>query len=72
MNTLSEQRDSVLVVFKDNDYSRWMGKLSELEGELSALLQRKVDLVPKPGIEQSRNWIKRNAILHSATVIYES
>lgn len=61
-----------LVVFKNNDYGPWMGKLTELEEELSLLLQHKVDLVSKGGVEQSRNWIKRKSILQSAQVIYGS
>lgn len=61
-----------LVEFKNNDYGPWMSKLMDLEEELSLLLQRKVDLVSKSGIEQSRNWIRRKSILRSAQVIYES
>jgi predicted nucleotidyltransferase len=61
-----------LVVFKNDDLGPWMSKLSELEVELSALLERKVDLISKRGVEQSRNWIKRKSILESARVIYES
>ena len=49
-----------LVVFQDDDYGPWMGNLLHMEEELSALLGRKVDLVPKESIEQSENWIRRN------------
>jgi uncharacterized protein len=59
-----------LVVFQDDDYGPWMGKLLHLEEDLSALLSRKVDLVPKESVEQSENWIRRNHILNSARVIY--
>lgn len=61
-----------LVVFQNNDYGPWMGKLTDLEEELSSLLQRKVDLIDKHGVEQNRNWIIRKSILESAQVIYES
>lgn len=61
-----------LVVFKNDDYGPWMSKLIDLEAELSNLLQRKVDLISKQGVEQSRNWIKRKNILRAARVIYES
>ena len=41
-----------------------------MEDELTAMLQRKVDLVSRRGIEASRNTIRRRAILESAQVIY--
>jgi len=59
-----------LVKFEGNDYGPWMGKLTGLEEELASLLRRPVDLVDKAGIEQSRNPIRRRAILESAQVIY--
>lgn len=43
-----------------------------IEQELSALLGRGVDLVSKWAVEHSDNWIRRNAILGSAEVVYES
>ena len=41
-----------------------------MQDELSDLLQRKVDLVSRKGIEKSRNYIRRRAILESSEVIY--
>ncbi len=41
-----------------------------MEDELSNLLKRKVDLVSRKGIEKSRNYIRRRAILESSEVIY--
>ena len=41
-----------------------------MEGELSGLLGRNVDLVSRRGIERSRNWIRREAILSGAQQIY--
>ena len=41
-----------------------------MEIELKELLGREVDLVSRRAIEQSRNWIRRKAILESAEVIY--
>lgn len=61
-----------LVVFRNNDAGPWMSKFTELEEDLAGVLGRKVDLVDKLGIQQSRNWIRRDAILNSATVIYGS
>jgi hypothetical protein len=55
-----------LVVFKNDDYGPWMGKLSGLEAELSALLHRKADLVPK----KSLKWVIRDRVLAGAQVIY--
>jgi predicted nucleotidyltransferase len=38
--------------------------------ELEAMFGRRVDLVSKEGIEESRNWIRKAEILGSARVIY--
>lgn len=59
-----------LVVFQDGDYGPWMDKLQHMEADLAALLGREVDLVPKEGVLQSENWIRRNAILSTAQVIF--
>lgn len=42
----------------------------EMQDELKSILKREVDLVSRRGIEQSRNPIRRKAILESAEVIY--
>jgi hypothetical protein len=42
-----------------------------MEEELAKLFGRKVDLVTHWAVEHSRNWIRRDAILGSAEVIYE-
>ena len=44
--------------------------LVDMEDELSKLFGRKVDLVTRSAIENSRNYLRRNMILHSAKVIY--
>ena len=41
-----------------------------MEEELSELVQRKVDLVSRRGIERSANSIRRNAILAEARPVY--
>jgi len=41
-----------------------------MEGELSAMLGRKVDLVSRRAIERSANWIRRKAILETAEPFY--
>jgi predicted nucleotidyltransferase len=43
----------------------------EMKDELEAIFGRKVDLVSRRGVEESRNWIRKKAILDSARVVYE-
>src|SRR5271157_1748940 len=62
----------LLVLFKNDDLGPWMGKLQRLETRLSALLGREVDAVSKRDVEASENWIRRDHILGTAQVIYES
>lgn len=59
----------VLVLFAP-DAGATLFDLVDMEDELSAMFGRKVDLVSRRGIEQSRNHIRRRAILDSAEVIY--
>jgi predicted nucleotidyltransferase len=44
--------------------------LSTMEDELKTIFRRDVDLVTRKGIESSRNYLRRKAILSSAQVIY--
>ncbi|MGA7934802.1 MAG: nucleotidyltransferase family protein [Kovacikia sp.] len=44
--------------------------LTYMEDELKVLFQRDVDLITRKGIETSRNYLRRKAILSSAQVIY--
>ncbi len=46
--------------------SEWM----EMERELVEILGRDVDLISRRSVEESRNYIRRKAILESAQVIY--
>ena len=41
-----------------------------MQEELSGMLGRKVDLIERTAVEQSRNYIRRKAILQSAETIY--
>jgi predicted nucleotidyltransferase len=43
----------------------------EMKEELEVIFGRRVDLVSKRGIEQSRNLIRKKSILESARVVYE-
>jgi predicted nucleotidyltransferase len=44
--------------------------LVDLQEELKALFGREVDVITRPGIEQSENYIRKSAILGSAQQIY--
>jgi len=44
----------------------------EMEDELTRLLGRRVDLISRRAVERSHNWIRRQAILQTAQVIYEA
>lgn len=44
--------------------------MARMQIELEQILGRKIDLVSKRGIEASRNFIRRQAILESAQDIY--
>ncbi|MBM3334962.1 nucleotidyltransferase domain-containing protein [Candidatus Sumerlaeota bacterium] len=58
-----------LVVFEpDADWS--LLDVIAADQELSILLGRSVDLVEKPVVQSSANWIRRRHILDSARTIY--
>jgi len=44
----------LLVIFQDDDYGPWMGKLLQMEDELSALLGRKVISFRKKASSEAR------------------
>ena len=53
--------------------SRWsLLDLVRMENELSAALDRRVDLVDRRAVEASDNYIRRREILHSAHELYAS
>ena len=49
-----------------------MFRFHRIEEGLSALFERKVDLVSRAGVEMSRNPIRRTAILDAARTIYST
>ncbi len=59
----------VLVTFSE-DAKPTLFDLVHMENELKQLLGRDVDIVSRRGIESSRNYIRRNAILSSAEAVY--
>ncbi len=65
----SDSDVDMLVTFGAN--ARWsLLDHVRMQDELSDLLRRKVDLVSRKGIERSRNYIRRRAILETSEVIY--
>jgi len=59
----------VLVRFEPDD--PWsLFDLARMQNELETVFRRRVDLVDREAIEQSRNWIRRRHILKSQRVIY--
>jgi len=60
-----------LVTFRPGaDLGPWMDRFFDLQEELSVLVGRKVDLVERPAVEQSRNPFRKRQILGSAEVLY--
>ncbi len=59
----------VLVRF-DPEARHTLFDMVRMQEELKRILGRDVDLVSHRGIEASRNYIRRNAILKSAEVVY--
>ena len=57
-----------LVTFEDGDYGPWMNKLTQLEAELSRLLDRPVEVVPKEDLK----WVIRDRVLAESKVLYDS
>jgi uncharacterized protein len=46
--------------------------LTRMQAELEEILGREVHLIERPAIENSRNYIRRKAILSSAETVYAS
>jgi hypothetical protein len=59
----------VLVMF-DESARHTLFDLVHMEEELKEIFGRDVDLVSRRGIETSRNYIRRKAILDSAEAVY--
>lgn len=53
--------------------ARWsLFDLVAMQEELEQLFGREVDLITRRGLESSRNYLRRQAILSSAKVVYAS
>lgn len=44
----------------------------QMQTDLEAIFQRKVDLISKRAVEQSRNWLHREEILQTAQIIFST
>jgi uncharacterized protein len=59
----------VLVTFETP--AQWtLFDLGHMEDELSGIFGRKVDTVDRGGVEESKNYVRRRAILDSAQTVY--
>ena len=59
----------ILVTFSE-EAKHTLFDLVHMENELKEIFGREVDIVSRRGIESSRNYIRRNAILNSAEAVY--
>ena len=64
------ESDIDLLVSFDENARHTLFDMVRMEEELKKIFGRDVDLVERAGIEQSRNHIRREAILESAEAIY--
>lgn len=67
----SESDIDVLALFAE-DARHTLFDMARMKMELQKILGREVDLVSKRGVENSRNYLRKNAILESSEVIYGS
>lgn len=59
----------VLVTFKPG-IKRGFADLSAMETELGSIFGRNIDLGTRRSVEEDPNYLRRNAILNSAQIIY--
>ena len=64
--------DIDVIVRFDPEAHRTFADLEDMEVELATIFNREVDVVTRNGIENSRNYLRRQEILTSARVIYET
>ena len=66
-----EDPSDIDLLYTNAPATRYGFQFFDMQEELEKLLNRKVDLVSKRGIETSRNYLRRKSILESTQVIYE-
>jgi len=69
-NDFSPDSDVDLLVRFKQDANHGMFDLVQMEEKLSSILERPIDLVTYPSIEQSNNWLRKKTILESAEQFY--
>ena len=67
----SDSDIDVMVKFELNAHPTF-SSLEAMEAELQNIFHRDIDLITREGIENSRNYLRRQQILNSLIVIYES
>ena len=67
---MTPESDVDLLVEFEPDEEWSLMDLAKAQGEFSRLLNRRVDIVDRANLRRSANWIRREAILSSAEVIY--
>jgi predicted nucleotidyltransferase len=66
-----KKESDIDILVKFSPHASWgLFDLVRMEEELSQIFRRRVDLVSKKAIENSRNWIRKQNILESAEVYY--
>ncbi|MFP4579198.1 MAG: nucleotidyltransferase family protein [Candidatus Sumerlaeia bacterium] len=65
-----EDSDIDLLVAFSEDADPSLFDLARMQRELQDIFGRKVDLVSRRGLESSRNYLRRDAILDSAETVY--
>lgn len=69
---LRPDSDVDLLVEFEADENWSLMDLARAQEEFSLLLGRRVDLVDRANLQRSANWIRRDAILNSAELVYDS
>ena len=60
----------VMVQFEPDAFVTFVN-LEDMEAKLVTIFDRKIDLVTRDGIKNSRNYLRREESLNSAKVVYE-
>jgi predicted nucleotidyltransferase len=66
------QSDIDVIVDFENDKAYSLLDLISMQDELETIFGRKIDLITRTALDQSRNYIRRKAIKSSMEVIYVS
>jgi predicted nucleotidyltransferase len=69
---LRPDSDIDVMVSFDQDASISLFEMARMQDELQRIFGREVDLVTRSGVENSRNYLRRKAILETAQVIHVS